>query len=81
MAQIAGAGLTWICPPILDDREVERRWGGQVGRDGREAVPRAYVLGWARKYGIRVTLDLQIMPGLQNGCGHLGNTQSTGRRA
>ena len=79
MAEIAGAGLNWICPHILDDREVERREGGQVGRDGREAVPRAYVLDWARKYGIRVTLDLHTMPGSQNGCDHPGNIRSINR--
>lgn len=30
------------------------------------------LLGWARKYGIRVNLDLHTIPGSQNGYNHSG---------
>ena len=30
------------------------------------------VLGWARKYGLRVNLDLHTIPGSQNGFNHSG---------
>lgn len=30
------------------------------------------VLGWARKYGLRVNLDLHTIPGSQNGYNHSG---------
>ena len=30
------------------------------------------VLGWARKYGLRVNLDLHTVPGSQNGYNHSG---------
>ena len=30
------------------------------------------VLGWARKYGLRVNLDFHTMPGSQNGYNHSG---------
>jgi glucan 1,3-beta-glucosidase len=29
-------------------------------------------IGWARKYGLRINLDLHTMPGSQNGYNHSG---------
>ncbi|KAJ8453447.1 hypothetical protein ONZ45_g19714 [Pleurotus djamor] len=79
MAQIAGAGLNWIRLPIpfwaVDI------WNGTEGHSPNTLEPFlaktswkyiVRVLGWARKYGIRVCLDLHSMPGSQNGYNHSG---------
>ncbi|KAF7977046.1 hypothetical protein HWV62_4816 [Athelia sp. TMB] len=65
IAQIAGAGLNWIRVPIPF-------WAIEVwdGEPFLEKVCWKYVvrlLGWARKYGLRVNLDLHTVPGSQNG--------------
>jgi glucan 1,3-beta-glucosidase len=35
------------------------------------------LLGWARKYGMRVNLDLHTIPGSQNGYNHSGRVGGT----
>ncbi|KAJ7491869.1 glycoside hydrolase superfamily [Mycena galericulata] len=56
IAQIAGAGLNWVRVPIPF-------WAIRY-------IVRLF--GWARKYGIRVNLDLHTIPGSQNGFNHSG---------
>lgn len=67
-AQIAGAGLNWIRLPIP-------YWLIEVypGEPFLANVGWAYflkALSWARKYGLRVNLDLHAVPGSQNGYNH-----------
>ncbi|KAI0764318.1 glycoside hydrolase [Trametes elegans] len=81
IAEIAGAGLNWIRLQI--PFWAIEAWA-DVGVDGngnRVAEPFLartcwkYVLrllGWARKYGLRVNLDLHTIPGSQNGFNHSG---------
>ncbi|KAJ7511119.1 glycoside hydrolase family 5 protein [Mycena galericulata] len=70
-AQIAGAGLNWVRVPIPF-------WaisGRTVGEPFLEGVCWKYIvrmLGWARKYGLRVNFDLHTIPGSQNGYNHSG---------
>jgi glucan 1,3-beta-glucosidase len=64
-AEIAGAGLNWIRIPIpFWAIEV---WGNEpfLARTSWQYILTA--LGWARKYGLRVKIDLHTMPGSQNG--------------
>ncbi|KAF8883295.1 glycoside hydrolase superfamily [Infundibulicybe gibba] len=70
IAQIAGAGLNWIRLPIpfwaVDT------WPGEpfLAKTSWKYIVR--LLGWCRKYGIRVNLDLHTVPGSQNGYNHSG---------
>ncbi|GLB35077.1 putative glycoside hydrolase family 5 protein [Lyophyllum shimeji] len=69
-ADIAGAGLNYVRIPI-------GYWAIEV-RDGEpflEKTSWTYFLKaikWARKYGIRINLDLHSVPGSQNGWNHSG---------
>ncbi|KAG1870210.1 glycoside hydrolase family 5 protein [Suillus subalutaceus] len=74
IAEIAGAGLNWIRLPIpfwaIETWDFE---------PFLEKVCWPYilrVLQWARKYGIRVNLDLHTIPGSQNGFNHSGKSGS-----
>ena len=67
---IAGAGLNWIRLPVP-------YWAIEKleGEPYLEKVCWKYVLkafSWARKYGIRINLDLHAVPGSQNGYNHSG---------
>ncbi|EJF57265.1 glycoside hydrolase [Dichomitus squalens LYAD-421 SS1] len=85
IAQIAGAGLNWIRVPI--PFWAIEKWDN-VGVDANgETVAEPFLartcwkyilrlLGWARKYGIRVNLDLHTIPGSQNGYNHSGKLGS-----
>ncbi|GAA94045.1 glycoside hydrolase family 5 protein [Mixia osmundae IAM 14324] len=69
-AQIAGAGLNWI-------RLSVPFWMIETypGEPYLEGVAFKYFLKaitWARKYGIRINLDLHTAPGSQNGWNHSG---------
>ncbi|CAE6430534.1 unnamed protein product [Rhizoctonia solani] len=69
-AQIAAAGLNWVRIPFPF-------WAIEVypGEPFLEKVAWKYFLkaiGWARKYGIRINLDLHTIPGSQNGYNHSG---------
>lgn len=64
-AQIAGAGLNWV-------RIAIPFWAIEVypGEPFLEGVCWEYFLKaitWARKYGLRINLDLHTIPGSQNG--------------
>ncbi|EJD51876.1 glycoside hydrolase [Auricularia subglabra TFB-10046 SS5] len=69
-ADIAGAGLTWIRLPVpfwAIDKLPEEPY--------LEKVAWTYFLKaitWARKYGLRINLDLHTIPGSQNGWNHSG---------
>ncbi|WWC89117.1 uncharacterized protein L201_004035 [Kwoniella dendrophila CBS 6074] len=68
--EIASAGLNWIRLPMAF-------WAIETwpGEPYLERVSWAYVLKalqWARKYGIRVNLDLHNVPGSENGWNHSG---------
>lgn len=77
IAEIAGAGLNWIRLPIpfwaietWQDVGSDTPGGPPVAEPFLARVCWQYilqVLGWARKYGIRVNLDLHTAPGSQNG--------------
>ncbi|KAF8197252.1 glycoside hydrolase superfamily [Mycena galopus ATCC 62051] len=84
IAQIAGAGLNWVRVPIpfwaistwadVMRRSQSRSWKGWRGNHTTN-LPHRYIVrlfGWARKYGIRVNLDLHTAPGSQNGYNHSG---------
>ncbi|KAI0079826.1 glycoside hydrolase [Panus rudis PR-1116 ss-1] len=81
IAQIAGAGLNWIRLPIpfwaietWDNVGVDAS-GNTVAEPFLQKVAWKYivrVLQWARKYGLRVNLDLHTVPGSQNGYNHSG---------
>ncbi|KAF8671218.1 Cellulase (glycosyl hydrolase family 5) [Rhizoctonia solani] len=73
-AQIAAAGLNWVRIPFPF-------WAIEVypGEPFLEKVAWKYFLkaiGWARKYGIRINLDLHTIPGSQNGYNHSGKLGS-----
>ncbi|KZV84050.1 glycoside hydrolase family 5 protein [Exidia glandulosa HHB12029] len=67
-AEIAGAGLNWVRIPIPF-------WAIEVW-DGEPFYPkRAWdyflkAIVWARKYGLRINIDLHAVPGSQNGWNH-----------
>lgn len=72
---IVAAGLTWIRLPIP-------HWAIETypGEPFLEGVSWKYIvraLGWARKYGLRVNLDLHTVPGSQNGWNHSGKLAQT----
>ncbi|KAJ6502951.1 glycoside hydrolase family 5 protein [Mycena vitilis] len=81
IAQIAGAGLNWVRVPVpfwavstWSDVGTDET-GAAVAEPFLEGVCWKYIvrlLGWARKYGIRVNLDLHTAPGSQNGYNHSG---------
>ncbi|KAI0356336.1 glycoside hydrolase [Trametes cingulata] len=85
IAQIAGAGLNWIRVPI--PFWAIETWSN-VGVDGQgQTVAEPFLartcwkyilrlIGWARKYGLRVLLDLHTIPGSQNGYNHSGKLGS-----
>ncbi|KAJ7071561.1 glycoside hydrolase [Mycena amicta] len=86
LAQIAGAGLNWIRVAIPfwaigtwadvgTDAFGTGANGGTVSEPFLSGVCWKYIvrmLGWARKYGLRVNLDLHTIPGSQNGYNHSG---------
>ncbi|KAH9940545.1 glycoside hydrolase [Epithele typhae] len=84
IAEIAGAGLNWIRVPIpfwaietWDNVGTEK--GQTVAEPFLARVCWKYILrllGWARKYGLRVLLDLHTIPGSQNGYNHSGKLGS-----
>ncbi|KZP22691.1 glycoside hydrolase family 5 protein [Athelia psychrophila] len=70
IAQIAGAGLNWIRVPI--PYWAIETWEGEPFLEGVSWKYIVRLLGWARKYGLRVNLDLHTIPGSQNAFNHSG---------
>ncbi|KAF9450270.1 glycoside hydrolase family 5 protein [Macrolepiota fuliginosa MF-IS2] len=70
IAEMAGAGLNFIRIPIAF--WAIETWEGEpyLAKTSWKYLLR--VLGWARKYGLRVCLDLHAVPGSQNGYNHSG---------
>lgn len=72
--QIAAAGLNFVRIPI-------GYWAIEV-LDGEGFLPRTSwtyflkAIQWARKYGLRINLDLHALPGSQNGWNHSGRLGS-----
>lgn len=71
---IAGAGLNFVRLPI-------GYWSIETydGEPMLEKLSWQYVLKaiqWARKFGLRINLDLHTMPGSQNGWNHSGRMGS-----
>ncbi|KZT04013.1 glycoside hydrolase family 5 protein, partial [Laetiporus sulphureus 93-53] len=80
IAEIAGAGLNWIRVPIpfwaIESwSNVGVANGTTVSEPFLAKTCWPYILrlfGWARKYGLRINLDLHTIPGSQNGYNHSG---------
>ncbi|KAJ7195067.1 glycoside hydrolase [Mycena pura] len=84
IAQIAGAGLNWIRLPIpfwaistWSDVGTDAfpDAGTEIAEPFLAGVAWEYIVRlftWARKYGLRVNLDLHTIPGSQNGFNHSG---------
>lgn len=69
-AQIAGAGLNFVRIPIA-------YWAIETRDDDPFLAHVSWkyflkAIQWARKYGIRINLDLHVAPGSQNGYNHSG---------
>ncbi|KAJ3512182.1 hypothetical protein NMY22_g15409 [Coprinellus aureogranulatus] len=70
IADIAGAGLNWLRIPIgywaIDT------WPGEPFLPRTSWTYFLRTIEWARKYGLRVVVDLHAVPGSQNGLNHSG---------
>ncbi|KAI0759749.1 glycoside hydrolase [Trametes elegans] len=71
-AQIAGAGLNWVRLPI--PYWAIETWPGEpfLAKTAWKYVLLAFK--WARKYGLRIYLELHTVPGSQNGYNHSGRS-------
>ncbi|KAJ4481901.1 glycoside hydrolase family 5 protein [Lentinula aciculospora] len=72
-AEIAAAGLNWVRIPI-------GFWAIEAINDEPFLVGISWTyflkaIQWARKYGIRIYLDLHALPGSQNGWNHSGKSR------
>ena len=70
-AQIAGAGLNWIRLPI--PYWAIETWPGEPFLARKAWDYALLALKWARKYGLRVYIELHTAPGSQNGLNHSGH--------
>ncbi|KAF8651973.1 hypothetical protein AX16_004616 [Volvariella volvacea WC 439] len=73
-ADIAAAGLNWVRIPI-------GFWAIETINDEPFLVGTSWTyflkaIQWARKYGLRIYLDLHALPGSQNGWNHSGKSGS-----
>ncbi|ORY88674.1 glycoside hydrolase family 5 protein [Leucosporidium creatinivorum] len=73
-AEIAAAGLNWVRIPI--GWWLIEVWDGEpfLANVGWSYFLKA--ITWARKYGLRINLDLHAIPGSQNGYNHSGKLGS-----
>ncbi|KAF9002759.1 glycoside hydrolase superfamily [Cyathus striatus] len=76
IAEIAGAGLNFLRVP-LPFWAIET-WPGEPYLSKVAWKYFLRMLGWARKYGLRVCLDLHAVPGSQNGFNHSGKLAPVG---
>ncbi|KAF9555816.1 glycoside hydrolase family 5 protein [Agrocybe pediades] len=76
IAEIAGAGLNFIRIPI--PFWAIETWEGEPYLAKTSWKYFLRVLDWARKYGLRVCLDLHAVPGSQNGLNHSGKLAPVG---
>jgi len=70
IAEIAGAGLNFLRVPLAF--WAIETWDGEPYLAKTSWKYFLRLLGWARKYGLRVILDLHAVPGSQNGFNHSG---------
>jgi len=70
IAQIAGAGLNYVRVPV--PFWAMNAWSGEPFLQQTSWKYILRFLGWARKYGIRVNIDLHTIPGSQNSFNHSG---------
>ncbi|TRM68758.1 glycoside hydrolase family 5 protein [Schizophyllum amplum] len=70
--EMVGAGLNWIRLPIPYWAIQGSVWDGEPFPDGLCWKYILRVISWARKYGIRVNIDVHAVPGSQNGYNHSG---------
>lgn len=73
-AEIASAGLNWIRLPIA--HWAIETWPGEPYLERTSWTYILKAIKWARKYGIRLQLDLHTVPGSQNGWNHSGKIGS-----
>lgn len=71
-AEIASAGLNWVRIPV--GWWMIETWSGEPFLEGVSFKYFLKAITWARKYGLRVNLDLHAIPGSQNGWNHSGRT-------
>ena len=69
-AEIAGAGLNWVRLPI--PYWAIEVWPGEPFLANTAWTYALKALKWARKYGLRMLLELHTVPGSQNGLNHSG---------
>ncbi|MBW0518499.1 hypothetical protein O181_058214 [Austropuccinia psidii MF-1] len=72
--QIAAAGLNWIRLPV--GWWMIETWPGEPFLAGVSFKYFLKAITWARKYGLRINLDLHAVPGSQNGYNHSGRLGS-----
>ncbi|KAF8881403.1 glycoside hydrolase superfamily [Gymnopilus junonius] len=72
IAQIAGAGLNFVRVPLAF--WAIETWPGEPYLAKTSWKYFVKLLNWARKYGVRVCLDLHAVPGSQNGFNHSGKS-------
>ncbi|KAL1743873.1 glycoside hydrolase family 5 protein [Schizophyllum fasciatum] len=70
--EIAAAGLNFIRLPIPFWAIPGSVWDGEPFPEGLCWKYILRIVAWARKYGLRVNLDLHTVPGSQNGYNHSG---------
>ncbi|MBW0471358.1 hypothetical protein O181_011073 [Austropuccinia psidii MF-1] len=75
-AQIASAGLNWVRLPV--GWWMIETLGDEPFLEGVSWKYFFRALGWARKYGLRINLDLHAVPGSQNGWNHSGRSGTVG---
>ncbi len=70
---MAAAGLNWVRIPV-PFWMISKVSDGVTNEPFLEGVAWTYFLkaiAWARKYGIRINMDLHTIPGSQNGWNHV----------
>ncbi|MBW0491672.1 hypothetical protein O181_031387 [Austropuccinia psidii MF-1] len=75
-AQIAAAGLNWVRLPV--GWWMIETWTNEPLIAGVSFKYFLKAIAWARKYGLRINLDLHAVPGSQNGWNHSGKFGSIG---
>jgi len=75
-ADIASAGLNWVRLPV--GWWMIETWDKEPFVEGISFKYFLKAITWARKYGLRINLDLHAVPGSQNGWNHSGRLGTIG---
>jgi len=75
-ADIASAGLNWVRLPV--GWWMIETWDKEPFVEGLSFKYFLKAITWARKYGLRINLDLHAVPGSQNGWNHSGRLGTIG---